>query len=451
MAAPTDPYAEGTSISTIQVWWDYSGSNAIGIYISTDGVSYSLNATADIGDTDYEVIGLVAATKYWFKLSDDLGATFSSVVTTHTHTCVKPAGSLNNFSLPRVDSEIVTPDSFNNMAQRVEEALGGRVLAPDQCVVCPEDGAIVIDCIGGCADWLAVADEDINSISINNCDNGGMSVEFLVPPNTSRKICGWPAGFGFGGDECRRMPFATGATGGSVSAGSSGSGGRASPSKSAGRNSYNKGVGRGTGSGGGGGGAGCTCTPRNGALTLKSCNPNNSLNCSSTKTLKVIACGGKPPYTFSASGSLTVTKTSDTAATVTPPTNTGSAVAGTAYVSHGGRCADAGGVPQPCPNINFQVFASEFGCDDVADTSCGQVTMQPGDGADCVGAAQNLGANGCLAIVSCFDGATCTFGTCDARSAAMIAAGCNPCGVHAGSTVSVTDALGVVYTLVLGA
>lgn len=452
MAAPTDVSVEGTSISTIQVWWTYGGSSAIGIYTSTDGISYALRSTATIGVTTYELTGLVAATKYWIKLTDDLGSTFSSIVTTYTHTCSLPQGAMSNLSMPRFDGTEQQSDDLNNMAQRIEDVLGSRVLQPEQCVVCPSDGALVIDCMGGCTDWIAIADQDINSISINNCGAGGMSIEFLVPPSVTRKICGWPAGFGFGGDECRKTPFVTSSTGGSISAGSSRTGGKASPSKSEGRNSYDSGVGRGTGGGTGGGGAGCTCTPRNGALTLKSCNSANSLDCTSTKRLRVIACGGKQPYTFSKTGTVTITQTSDTTAVVTPPTNSSPGTAGTAYIKHGGKCLTAGLVAAACPNVNFGVYSSSYGCNDNLISACTQVTAQPGDGGQCVGAPQNLGLGSCGAITSCFDNGGCSYGTCDARTGAMIAAGCAPCGVAAaGSTVSVTDALGVVYTLVLGA
>ena len=445
MAAPTDVDAEGTSITTIQVWWTYSGGNAIGIYTSTDGVIFALAATAAIAAVTYELVGLATATKYWIKVTDDLGGTFSSTVTTHTHTCLRGQGDLQGFTLPRFDGSEQQSSDLNNMAERIEVMLGGKVLAPGTCVACPEDGALIIDCLASCDNWVVIADEDVDSITINNCDERPVNIEFLVGPNVTRRICGWPAGFGFGGDECRRTPFVTGATGGSISAGTSSGSSNASPAKSAGKNSYSGGISKGVG-----GGSGCTCTPRNGALTIKSCNSNNSLNCSSTKSLKLIACGGKEPYTWSNTGSVTLSRTSDTSVIVTPPANTGSAVAGIAYVKHGGICAGGGGAPEACPDVNFGVYASNFGCNDAASSSCGQVTLQPGDGGSCVGAAQNLGANGCAAIVSCFDGGACSYGTCDARSAAMIAAGCNPCGVQAGATVSVTDALGVVYTLVLG-
>ena len=452
MAAPTDVFVEAISITSVELWWTYSGSTAIGIYGSTDGSSYSLFATATpVGATNYQVTGLVAATKYWFKLTDDLGSTFSSVVTTWTHECMLGQGGQNELSLPRFDGESQQSDDLNNMAQRIEIMLGNRILSPGQCVACPVDGAVVINCGEGCDDWVLIADQNINSITINQCDQRDFNLEILFPANATTSIGGWPAGFGFGGGEGKWNKFVTGSTGGSASVSSSGGGGKASAGKSSGRNSYNKGSGPGSG-GGGGGGSACTCVPKNGGLTIKSCNANNSLDCSSGKSLRLIACGGKEPYTWSNTGTVGLSRTSGSSVSVTPPANANPSEPGTAYVKYGGRCCDAGGVPKACPNLNFQGFASNYGCDDVADTSCGQVTQQPGDGGECISGTFNAGAGSCAAITFCFDDATCTYGVCDARTAAMIAAGCAPCGVAAaGATVTVTDALGTQFTIVLGA
>ena len=450
MAAPTNVYVEAISITSVELWWDYSGSNAIGIYGSTDGAAYSLFATATpVGDTNYQVDGLSPETKYWFKLTDDLGSTFSSVVTVWTHQCMVPQGDAALFSLPRFDGDAQQSDNLNNFAERVEAALGGRLLAPGTCSACPDDGRIVLDCSSGCDDWVVVADEDINSITMHNCNERPFNVEFIVPASTTRAIGGWPAGFGFGGGEGKWNKFATGTGGGSTSVGSGGGGGKASPGRSAGRNSYNKGTGPGVGAGAGG--SGCTCVPKNGALTIKSCNANNSMDCSSTKKLRLIACGGLQPYTWSSTGDVTLSDTDGNTTTVTPPTNSGSGEAGTAYVKHGGQCVTAGLVPAACPSVNFQVYTSTFGCNDQNLVACGSVTAQPSSG-DCVGAPQNIGNESCASVTSCYDGATCTYGVCDSRSAAMIAAGCAPCGAAAaGATVTVTDANGVQFTKILTA
>jgi hypothetical protein len=56
-----------------------------------------------------------------------------------------------------------------------------------------------------------------------------------------------------------------------------------------------------------------------------------------------------------------------------------------------------------------------------------------------------VGASSNAAAVVSLSGAP----ACDRRSAGMIAAGCKPCGVQSGSTVTVEDALGTQTTIVL--
>src|SRR6266487_2436888 len=106
MAAPTNVRVESNSISTTTLRWSYSGANPIAVYRSTDGSSYSEITTAETrpaaGTTSYEDTGLSGGTKYWYKLSDDFGSTFSSVVTVWTHGCATPATGGDGFSLPRM-------------------------------------------------------------------------------------------------------------------------------------------------------------------------------------------------------------------------------------------------------------------------------------------------------------------------------------------------------------
>jgi hypothetical protein len=83
-------------------------------------------------------------------------------------------------------------------------------------------------------------------------------------------------------------------------------------------------------------------------------------------------------------------------------------------------------------------------------SACAQVSIAAAT-SSCTSAAQNLGLGSCASVTVCQSGGLCTNGSCDARTAAMIAAGCNPCGVQAGATVSVTDALGTVATIILKA
>jgi len=484
VAAPTSVRVEATSISTTVLRWAYAGSAGVSVYRSTDGVTYaSIVDGLAPSTTSYTDTGLATATKYWYKLTDDAGATFSSIVTVWTHTCLDSPDGSDSFSLPRVDPPSPThllltkreqrqqssggtlhadpvedqvasisdtvgamADGVNDMAKRVEEVLGARVLEPQQCTACPVDGALVINCASGCHDWVVIADEDINSISMQWCDNGQANVEFVIPPNTTRRICGFAAGFGFTGDECTQAPIVTGSAGRSVTVGTQ-------PASSGKVNPKATGSKPGTGGGGpgsGGGSGSCNCVPSsNGALTIKSCTANNSLDCTSTKSLNLIACGGRGPYTWSHTGSVALSRTAGATTTVTPPTNAGSGVAGVAYKEcHYGNNG-AGGCNTTL--IQFE-DALTYGCNDVL---IGCVL----DGSNCVAPS--------AAILTCIDAlGTCSIPQCagscvshgnhtkqtavDTRTAPMIAANCNPCGVSTvGQTVTVTDAVGTQTTVIL--
>lgn len=476
MAAPTDVRVYATSQTTAVLGWTYSGSNMIAVYRSTDGISYSEITEAGtrlaVGTTGYTDEGLSPGTKYWYKLSDDTGSTFSSVVTVYSHSCFSPAGDDRVLALPRTNGG--DPAAvFDELAERIESALSnmGRAVNPNECTACPNDGAIVIDCSSGCNNWVIIADEDINSISIQWCEGEG-NIDFLIPANTTRQICGWPAGFGFSGDECHSAPIVSGADGLTYSVGFECAFAEtnvaahitsalcaAKASKSGSKPSTSKGARTGgTGGGGGGGsGGGCNCVPTaDGGLTIKSCNTNNSLNCSSTKSLTLIACGGRGPYTWSNTGDVVLSKSTGSSTTVTPPTNAGSAVAGTAYhvacyICDGGSCAS--GV---CSTVGWTTL--NVGCDDAF--SAANCNLPNTNGCSPPAAsALNKCCNNNTQV--CTDpGASCTdyrstcqgvITVCDVRTAGMITDGCNPCGLQAGATVSVTDALGTVFTIILKA
>ena len=460
MALATSVRVEATSTSTAVLRWSYAGTTAIGIWRSIDGASYSEVTTEPdrvaVGTTSYTDEDLSPATKYWYKLSDDAGSTFSSVVTVWTHVCLDNPDGSDVFALPRFSGESDPNEvsaSLDEMAQRIEEVLGTRVMEPQQCSTCPIDGALVINCASGCKEWIVVADQDINSISMQWCDGGDTHIDFVIPPNTTRQICGFSGSFGFSGDECFSAPIVAGAYGRTVSVGGSGAqGNKANPGAIASMPGY----GGGTGRGGGGGGGGCNCTPsgqgvRN--LTIKSCNANNSLDCSSTKSLQLKACGGIGPYTWSKTGSVVLSTTTGPSTTVTPPTNSGSAVAGTAYIKYGGQCQAFGGAAVACNGTPFQIaiFSSNFGCNDQVLTACGAVFTEscPCSG-NCTATPIVLGLGSCGAITTCGNGGFCT-SSCDARTAAMITANCNPCGSQSGATVSVTDSIGTVTTVILRA
>ena len=128
MAAPTDVRVEAESLTTTRIRWTYPGTSAISVYRSPDGVTYSEitdgSTRPAVGTTEYEDVGLTAATKYWYKLSDDLGSTFSSVVTVYTHACgVNSDGKGVEITLPREDEETVKANTFNDLVQLLSRGL----------------------------------------------------------------------------------------------------------------------------------------------------------------------------------------------------------------------------------------------------------------------------------------------------------------------------------------
>ena len=469
MAAPTSVRVEGQSMTTTVLRWEYAGTAIVEVYRSTDGSSYSLVDSTTAAALTYTDVGLDSGTKYYYKLSDDSGSTFSSVVSTYTHFCADQSVA-KTFALPRFDEGQEDPSyKLNELAERVERALGDQLLAPDVCYICPDDGAVVIDCTDGCNSFFIIADEDINSFTINRCGNSDPRIDIYVPPNTTRAICGFPPGYGFGGDECTEAPISGGSLGRTLSIGGSGAagggggaGGKAAPGKPK--------TGQSGGSGGGGGGSGCECVPgRNNELTLKCCSSNCSMNCSSTKTITIKVCGGIGPYAFEHTGSVKFktgnTSTADevtiprgaqsNSVTVVPPANAGPSVSGTAY-----RLGE-----------NAQFFA--FGnCEVVTchwNMSCNDVQLSTGGGNGCfvcdsgggvVRTGDCRGTPGVCGDAPC-TGCTTTYlpGECDPskgciqdiRTAQMISDGCAPCGLQAGSIITVTDAAGVSVSISLKA
>jgi len=476
MAAPTSVRVEATSISTTTLKWTYAGSNNLGIFRSTNGTDYTLIATELSTVTSYSDTDLDTGTKYWYKISDDNEATFSDVVTVVTHSCPATTEQIKGSTLPKFPTDdSITAERLNELIRRLEDGLSGVKIAPDNCITCPTDGAVVVDCTNGCNNWTVIVDQAINSVSINWCDQFNGTIKFVVPPNETWGICGFPAGFGFTGDECVEAPISGGPSGNTATVGWNGTGNASGGPKADPNNTGDRtGVGGGGGSAGAGGG-GCTCIPGSkGELAIKSCNPDNSIKCATTKSLKLIACGGKGPYTWSKTGSVTLSATTGNTTTVTPPANAGSAVAGNAYSLYGKYGGGSGGT---CATFfNKQVYK----CDDtatgalVADT-CGAGTTLPHactsgsditscNQMDCVSctfevttpcSGPQLCPSPCVSpntdCKNCI-GTTATGGklVCDTRSAGMVSGGCAPCGVVTnGATVTVTDALGTEVTIVV--
>lgn len=465
MAVATNVRVEATSQSTTTVRWTDTASSGEAIYRSTDGSSYALvdtSTTPTTGLGSYEDTGLSAGTKYWYKLSNDAGSNFSSVVTVYTHSCGVPNAQQSDLALPRVGGE-VTPDSFNAMADAVETSLTKFTSPQGQtCVACITDGALVIDCVtyADCQSIEVAVDQDINSISLPNCDNSIVDIGFIIPPNVTRKIGGWPKGIGFTGDEGNTAPISGGASGRFVNEflnrgqNINGKSGKSKPGTTT----------QGTAQGGNYRVPGGGCVP--GAFGELTISPgisigganvkNHSMSCSEGANLQGVtlsACGGHEPYTWSKTGAGIEISTVGNIVTVRPVTNAGSAVAGTAYLNRHYICISTTCSGVTCTNVQAESEAA-YGCNDNF-IQCQAVS----GGAAPTGAA--VGAVCCPEIAEerCPSG-TCTsagFGSgvnvfADMRTAPMIAAGCTPCGTNAnGATVTVTDALGAQTTITLTA
>jgi hypothetical protein len=475
MAAPTSVRVEAQSMTTTVLRWSYAGSSPMAIYRSTDGAAYSdIGSYVADGTEEYEDTDLDPGTKYWYKLSDDGGSTFSSVVSVYTHFCSdQNAGKA--FMLPRFDEGQEDPaQKLNDLAERVENALGDLTM-PESCVVCPDAGAVVIDCTDGCTSFFVVADEDINSFTINRCGDSDPRIDIYVPPSATRSICGFPPGYGFTGDECTEAPISGGTKGktlslggGGAAGGGGGGGGRSSPGKP------KTGGSKGGGSGGGRGGTACECVPgRNNELTLKCCTADCSMTCSSTKALVIKVCGGVGPYAFEHTGSVKFKaangSTSDTATidrkstsnsvTVVPPANTGSAVAGDAYLMVWKyKCGNIGFCDEctlarvfSCADASTGVTSPSFtiACNNgnIADDESLECKTCHDAFNDCIGSGSECNSSQ-PAGYRCGNTETNWSGIsggtmCDKRTAGMITNGCTPCGLQSGSVITVTDAAGV--------
>lgn len=458
MAAPINVRVEAISITaTVLRWTDGSGA-ANDIYRAVAAAGPFVKITGETGVANgvqlYTDVGLTPETRYWYKISNDAGATFSSTVNVVTHTCSSGGGSQAGISFPRFEGDEQQSDLLNQFAEAAESLIGSAQ-ASGACEGCIVNGAIVINCTDGCFNFVIEAIEDINSISIIGCDEyTNTTIDFIVPPNTTRGICGFPAGWGFTGDECTQAPIAGGPDGRTVRAAMSR--GRGGPGTRS-RVGYNSGRG-----GGGAGGAGCACTPgAEGQLTIRSCSSNNSLGCNGSKQLKLVACGGRGPYTWSKTGNVTLSTTSGNTTIVKPPTNSGPSVAGQAY--NKGIC----GVSEAHPH-NGGHSEARYGCDDDFQSCSSGSTGATNDRLAFLSDTESCAAHAGHAVTNCTGlltvTCTCTGATgsecataqsCgginDTRTAPMIAAGCAPCALNEGATVTVTDSVGVSVTIILRA
>lgn len=465
MAAPTEVFVESSSITSATLIWTYSGTGFISVWRALHGGAFTeITPPFDgvkPGTTEYIDDTAETGVFYDYKLSDDNGGSFSDVVSVVIQVCPSNSGSTQfsqTIALPRPQNdEELTAKYMENILAQIEAQTNTQAV-PQDCEVCSVNGAIVFDCSNGCFNFTVVVEEDINSISINQCEEGNIDWQF--PPNTTRRICGWPAGMGFLGGECKNNPVVSGDGGRRMS--SPFGKGKSKPTAS--KKGYPKGSG-----GGGSFGGSCPCPPNaENALRIKCCSGSCSLNCSSGsgKKLQMKICGGKGPYSVSHTGDVKLSKNgntlnpvlSDTLESsnegstfwVVPPANTGSAVAGIAYRRDIVTCLFCTGAV--CTTESTHV-SELYGCNDqilgcTTTSSCGPFPGGPAGIANCCPTAQPVCPGTDTSVCQAPVGNYSTQ-HCDSRTAPMIAAGCNPCGIAAGDMITVTDSLGVSATIIL--
>ena len=170
-------------------------------------------------------------------------------------------------------------------------------------------------------------------------------------------------------------------------------------------------------------------------------------------------CGGSGGYTWSNTGSIALSKTTGVNTIVTPPTNAApnESPASAAYTL--GIESVGCGHPHTVGNEWAQYNCNDtfLSCSTViggttqafafidASCSCGTHAGHAVSG----GIATEVSC-GTICSVAC-DCAKANGNMQDRRTAGMIAAGCSPCGLNAGATVTVTDSQGTAVTIVLRA
>lgn len=291
---------EANDIRTATLRWEklVNLGNDIGVYRSADGVFFDLISSPLLVGTEVIYIdiddGLTDATKYWYKLSQDGGLTFSSVPTVVTYTATNNGVvRLDQLQLPRAENE-VTPEAFNALAARVEQTSIKTLEFSESdnlCTLCSIDGAIVLDC-GTCNGFRVIMTEDINSITVIGCDSCPY-IEFVVPEGYEFGICGFPFGCDYVGDECFNARVPGGLTG--RYALTNGISYEGYPVGAATGNSRRK--------------PPCKC-PTTKSLNIKCCTtPDCVLDCDNVTTARLRACGGLRPYTWSSTGDVSLSTT----------------------------------------------------------------------------------------------------------------------------------------------
>lgn len=169
----------------------------MGVYRSLNGSSYSLVGTVLLGTLTFTDTGLDPSTLYYYKLSDDGGSTFSSVVTVTTQACNGlTTGARNATALPRASGDGVDSNTFNDLVDLLESTQV-QTEDPTGCAGCVVGGALILD-YSICECYTVNVTEDITSITLQGCENRKHGcLELVIADGASFSVCGFPTLFGF--------------------------------------------------------------------------------------------------------------------------------------------------------------------------------------------------------------------------------------------------------------
>jgi len=277
---------EANNIKTTTLRWEKIGAVQVdvSVYRSIDGVSYSLVAGPMSSDIfEYEDTLLDDGTKYWYKLTQDGGATFSDIVTVVTYLASNQGVSRHIPILlpraPEVGAVVGDMGFLQNQQAATQEHTSIAALNLDEddtpCPTCSVDGALVLDC-GACNTFRVIMHEDINSITVMGCD-GCPPVDFIIPPGETFGICGWPVGACFySGDECFQAPIVGGPDGKTAKTTGESFNGYGDVELAS---------------------SSCVCTSSS-SLNIQCCSESCTLSCPDNQTVKLKACQGIGPYTW---------------------------------------------------------------------------------------------------------------------------------------------------------
>lgn len=183
MAAIADLTVESTAPTVVEVDWTDNGETNL-LKRAPYGGAYSTLATVT-GLATYSDTTAVTETRYQYKINSGVSGD-SNVDDVVAQTCAADSNEPEELTLPAFQGDTQQDDLLNQMARDLESFVNVRLAGADPCEICPSSGAITIDC-SRCTDFNVAVTEDINSISMVNCDGGGDgTMNFKVPPNVTR-------------------------------------------------------------------------------------------------------------------------------------------------------------------------------------------------------------------------------------------------------------------------